>query len=1317
MPSSGSERVMDENKEKEMMPFMDTFYSLASNDPSERNFAASSLIHHVFSSEEDAFEVTVKDGSYAMTRLLMGMCSGRASARQGMASCLATFFRISFETGPEDGSGRRWIHCFMEHMEAKEKESPLTFVRRKLIESTSLEAPKGKTIMKKSRADERDAHFGRLFGILVIARSGILNDKSISLDTLKSFVSDLVQLFHHKKWFREPAVHAMNEFFTSISFGANKEVLHDLVEVSLSKFFSEGVWSSEKIALYLLLQVLLRDSLPPVISKPLLTAANLSSNLGDDKMSVLLRDTSSTVYPRVHIVWKAIWSFICETKPNQIKMKNEKQIDNILTPRTKLPVGDESASDIVEALVQNVIIEQLLGNSTDGGINATHERRALALSLIHQMFQVQLPIDVIQNTVLQPTVVTNLFVHTLQKVTGNKGGDKNAPMHHTLQPLANRILEDVTDTFTAEKLDATRVSKRLSIVKALLHANPNFDNVTQTQTVSSLIGLENKTDDGFLQLWDEYCNFLIVETVECFKRSEPAFIEANKYIDTLYSFAKRLHKKNGANRISTKVLLFFLLAAFFDFSRYNYTAKSSGNTLFEVASMISSSVPIFPFEIRVTISSRFFSLLSECCVVTEKSDHIRDKKIETINSNVEEMFHAITEMENHHASLICQQDATDDDLPISRAIKIYKDLIEKVETYSASEVGFKNSLSAFISLASSLCIQLLNPGEPNEDDEELAEDEEDITEDILDILSDIADVINGIIGIDSEESDEEKGEVEGEKMEEEDIETSSNLLVSLATISVSLLNSSIGGSTSTHSVIRGGASKLVRDTISLTWSSALNIAGINTVGDLSLDAEVVNVLLASVCSEKVLAQGEEEIDDDEMDGDYDESDEDSDEDISMSFSKLAPGVIDDDSGCESSVESITLNEEISKNEDREEEIDPSRLENLLLQDSDDDDNEENILEHHEGADAALAQLIKMKQDARKGAQEKREKAELSNRLRCFSLLEAIYSSSKRTALLSNQAVLMPILPLLRSRTELHKSINSLSIEKKGSSIAEKRNLMEKITSLIENKICKINLDGTANIEGCKVLADQVIIEMKRAQNTDHSKCCSAILILINKAVLKHGADAIEFAKGIYDKCLLEWSTKKTTRLQAQMFEDFINKIQPLAHIILPAPLITASKNARSSFLQAEAFRLLSLLYQKPSTDYGSEELESLQIAVPEFIESLIGAFKDDALGKAKRVRELIKSTERLLSFSNDYDTEMMFDKMSDLSDSIKKYEANCSSTAITNTCSKLRDEIEKQVQAQKSKHTVKADDEVEKEQEKQNSKKKKNDKKKKKSKK
>ena len=87
------EPPIDDN-DVERMPFMDTFYSLSSNDASERNLAAASLLEHIFSFQGkniDDASGSVKDGCYALTRLLKGLCSGRASARQGFASCLSSF--------------------------------------------------------------------------------------------------------------------------------------------------------------------------------------------------------------------------------------------------------------------------------------------------------------------------------------------------------------------------------------------------------------------------------------------------------------------------------------------------------------------------------------------------------------------------------------------------------------------------------------------------------------------------------------------------------------------------------------------------------------------------------------------------------------------------------------------------------------------------------------------------------------------------------------------------------------------------------------------------------------------------------------------------------------------------------------------------------------------------------------------------------------------------------------------------------------------------------------------------------------------------
>ena len=87
----------------------------------------------------------------------------------------------------------------------------------------------------------------------------------------------------------------------------------------------------------------------------------------------------------------------------------------------------------------------------------------------------------------------------------------------------------------------------------------------------------------------------------------------------------------------------------------------------------------------------------------------------------------------------------------------------------------------------------------------------------------------------------------------------------------------------------------------------------------------------------------------------------------------------------------------------EEELDPYRLEKLILDDSDDE-----LTEHHAGADGAPAQIIKTNQEARKSVRMAKEKAYLSGRLRCAAPLE-IYLSAP----LDREVMLTTLLPTLR----------------------------------------------------------------------------------------------------------------------------------------------------------------------------------------------------------------------------------------------------------------------------------------------------------------
>lgn len=953
------------------------------------------------------------------------------------------------------------------------------------------------------------------------------------------YVTDLLRLYEHKNWFREPAVHALMEFFSSLSNQINIDAFGKLVQISVSSFFNfekkpSCPWSVEKIALYLHLQTIYMDKneyeMPKCLKTPLLTASNLDEDIGGGAMNLMLRDTSETVYPKVHLVWKSMWSYLSGKGDGKQKLRGE------------LIVGTDSAIDIIEALVDKVIVETLLGEEVEGEgfVSATPGRRALGLSLLQQLFALNLPSKIVQNAILQKSIVTNLLVNTLQKISG---GQKM----HTLKPLALDVLQSIVGSLCSGPLDRDNAMRRFSASKAFLTANPSFDSVTKTDTVTSLLELVNRNDTGaegdtgHSLLWESHFTFVVEEINARLSAGEESLQEANKYIDILFAFVKRVFRVgNEAEKetIFKRTLSFFMIAAFFNLD--NFKRGDKKNSLLQTAYHLKTKVGNIPFAARALMSSRFFSLISEYINASSfqrsegTKESVKDKKIQVVLQSSSLVRDFIRTLQESGALLDCDSARDSGDTVLGSM-----DACENMKSFFGDETNESESktraVTALVGLASSLTFQLLQPGlrgDSNADDDIDMEDE-DITEDVMEMISDLSAVTTVVA---SEEDSQEDG----------------NVLNSLAEICVGILNSSCGGSGLHPSKIRGGASKITRECLQTAWTATLTLAGASKI--VCLDADVLNTLLEAICSQKVLEEGGE------VDSDQDMSDEDDEssieignEDMQLSFVSATSAAIDsesdnDDHSADEETKNETESDDSMNEREGEIELESSKLENLLIQSSDDDESvDRNMLEHHEGADAALAQLIKLKQEARKSGKDQKEKLELSNRLRCMGLLEAVFLSNKRSGLLSNQVVLMSILPLLRSRTELAKSL-SLG----NSSQNDKASLLDKITVLLESKVAKTNVDGMANIEACKFVADQVSIEMRKLQDIEHCKCCSALLVLLVKAVAKQGAETVAFAKSIYDACVHEWSTKKSTKLQAVIFDDLATKCQRLVYLFIAA---------------------------------------------------------------------------------------------------------------------------------------------------------------------
>ncbi len=974
---------------------------------------------------------------------------------------------------------------------------------------------------------------------------------------MNGYVTDLLSLYAQKQWFREPATHALKELFSYVSATSGLNNVAIMIEKSMPSFFNfdkKNTWTSEKICLYLHLQTIYMDrgeeDVPIQLRTPLLTTSNLNNDIGGGTMKIILRDTSSTLYPRCNSVWPTIWSYLSE--PTNMKGKKNKSNSMNRSLRKSLIAGDESPSTLVKGLVNSVIIENLLGEvpAKEGGIGMTYERRALALSLTQQLCTLDVPGDILENVVFQPEIVKTLFVDILLRGSGGKRSSHNKKNFNSLQPLVHSILEEIVKSLCANEMTEENAEKRLCVVRALLRANPSFDSLSGVHIVSTLLGFQSVGSQKYsleevaqMMHWERYLKFLMSEVLIRLSSNTPTlFNEAIKYIDILHNFMKRALKvTNESERDSLlkKTSAFLMVGAFFNLQSYEINDMIDDNDdiapIASAANEIKAVVDCIPYEIRRVMSSRYYSLLSDYLnsmsfQTTEAKENRTTKKMQLIIDELALVEGGIKSIQERGGLLL---NAMDDDPPATIFGAIMScDEIRDLEKNFAGDSSTEKSIMGLRCLASCLTLQLMHPGQAG-DEEQANDEDEDLSDEIVEIISDLRDVALSVAGTTDD----------NESLADDDDEKE-NPLSSLTGICVGILSSSIGGGSLQSSVIRGGASKIVRDFVQIAWNSTIAMASHDSSNNVSLDSDVMTSLLESVASPKALEQGEES-EDEEMD----ESGDDEGSDDENAFSKLTA---DDSESSEDEAEkdamSISTNDETkvsegSKEPKEEIELDSSNLENFLLQDSDEDSVDADILEHHEGADAALAQLIKMKQEMRKGGQAKREKIELSNRLRCLSLLESVFVSHKRSSLLSNQVVLMTILPLLRTRSELVKSVTSAAAERKENCTSEKKAILDKITSLLENKICKTQLDGKANLDACNTVASQVIVEMKKVQNAAHCKCCSCLLVLLVKAVGQQGDESISFARSFYDSAVKEWSTKRNTKLQVNVFDELVNRHQ------------------------------------------------------------------------------------------------------------------------------------------------------------------------------
>ncbi len=955
---------------------------------------------------------------------------------------------------------------------------------------------------------------------------------------------------------REPAMHGIQELMTFIAIG-NEAVFAEIVENSeLNAFLkNENNWNVEKIALFIHLQTLFHSfedpqcNPPTILAKNVLSVHSLQQDGGQYDIATLLQETSRVVHPRCHMIWNTVWSYLCEDKNSVMKLKGKKKSGKqMLVLRKNAIVGNDSPSEILLLLVKKVILSGLLHESESNRL--THERRALAMTLVYQLCQIQLPTTLLEEVVLHPTIVSKLFLQTLQTMTKHKG--KSSQKQHTLKPLALHILKHIVSSLTHGDND---IERRMAAIRSFLLVHPSFDAVTRTDTISLLVGIESdkscneqKTISSNQNiLWENYFAFLQKQIFGRNYASEN-INEAIKYIDRLSHFTRHIFHHGGDEtrrkyfRLTSQM---FMIGAFFNLESFMPNEEENEDTLeiarrvFEEMKLENSTLKL-PYKLRTVLSSRFFSLISEF-VTTDEKAKVKTTKTSLIISELSNLQNAINSLESCGALMLNKGKSflyKGEELYAlqlsAKICSILRGLIANVDQRD----DFKSfTLSTMLSLILSLGTHMLHPGQTDliDDDENVdfeLQDVDDFFDEICGTIIDICSVAENFYRAKSDIHDGAEGD---------------NLLNEFVAICINIINSSAGGNNLIPSVHLGGGPRLVRECVQLAWGSILLTISKVTPSSES-HQEVLGSLLEAICPDEVFSDpmvvDDDDNSSDSITGDDESKSERSTEEKVSTFSQANASGID--------LDDIEIDEvqDDTNNKNNEVELDPSTLENLLLEDNDElGTDDEDILEHHEGADKALANLIKLKQEARKAGKSKKEKMELINRQRCFALLEAMFSSHLNKVSSSNQMKLMVTLPLLRYHTILRKSVDSAelsSLSNQGTNaISEKRDLLKKLSLFLDSKICKGSLSKEEpNYMSCEALANQIVVELKSITDKDHRKLCSTLLAVVIKAAGMNDQNISKnLATSIYRDAVKEWSKKRNTKFTALVFDTFIMKCQ------------------------------------------------------------------------------------------------------------------------------------------------------------------------------
>jgi len=1155
----------------ERPPFLDTFYGITDSSAKKRAQAASDMLLYVKEGTEDA--------KYALKRLLNGLCSGRASARQGNAAALVSFLK-AVQDSLDDIVG--------------DELPPTECLRERLISVTDIADCK-------KASDERDHQFGRLFGILSFIKSGLFVDGSACL-----LAKDLVELYEAKRWMREHAAHALCLLLLSIK--SNVSLWREVVEVHVipALLLSKQLRNAEQVAVALCIQT----EPPCKLRAPLNT--EILTNESIPTVAEMLSQTSSVTAPRVHLVWDVLASYVSERDVSTSAAQTHHVISNKI--------------ELVNTIFEHVVHKLLLGA---GGSKRTHERSALALSLARNFLGVEFISCItgrmqlgmnekLVEAILSPPMVKLLFTDIIS--SGKLSGRHQA--EHILQPMAMGVLESIVAAASKSS------EKRLLVACSLLNSTPRFDALTKTTCVEDLVFGGNESVSDCLK---DYLGFLETK-ITAADQSDADLVALLELLHRAGRYLSRMGIENKENSQLQRILNVMMLLAFFDckagLTNSKGTKKKKRKSSLENLELLSdiefTQQVRLSHEARLVVASRFFSLLTEIVKSESTKEAIR-------------VLNGLIKMSNEAVKLGCNRlRRPDDDMELDEKapLDIVCGLCNTVNDLGPEATAASRYRESVAFLACALLLHDFSCGPSIESEEDLDHDDEQDTEAIRIFLSDLDDL----------------------SLQHTD-GPSDGFLEAYSELFCNILSSPVV----VESALKGGISKILRDAVKSAWIAVLSLAAVSD-RQVQISEEVLHTLLQ--------AAGIETNSRDEDSSDDDESEEES------VFQRTV--MMDD-------ADEMTRESDANNYDDKKDDVhvEPGRVASLLHEDIDDDSIDETQLEHHEGADEALAKLIQLKQDARKAGQQAIEKVEVSRRLRCVVLLE-VMSMGKTDGwgkLLGKEHVILLVEELLKYHGRLDKSI----MRDGGShdvAMGNRKSLRDKIHSIIKSKLLKMKpnqLKWSEQVDGvecCSVTLQNTLDGISTKTSPSHDFLVAQCMVFTARCI-ESASKRVEEVGRCLHTVVNQWASKRT-KLET-VLDAFIHNVPVLSQATLTPALALSATEARSAFLKAESFKILTVLFNRkltsPEPELDKAAAREMIASAPAVANSIVEVLSGDDMKKSKRAREVLKAAERFTAYFKGLDHEPSLKAVfASLSEALSSFSSE--STMMMEQCEKVLKEIQ-----------------------------------------